>query len=111
MKDHDDIRADLEPGVPDEEARALEALGRRLQAERAVPGAVFRGELRRGLLHGEHATILRRPRRLGLLIATYATAGCALLGVAALGVAGVGPLAAEDEGTPAAQAGIVDTQR
>ena len=61
----------------------------RLAAERPVPRAGFRAEMRTQLLDS-----LRKapPRRLRLLIATYAGSGAALLVIAAVGVAGVGPL-------------------
>ena len=64
----------------------------RLEYERAVPRAAFRGELRR------HLFALRRPatppRRLGLLIAGYLGSGIALLTVTAIGLLGAGPFAA-----------------
>ena len=43
---------DLEPGVPDSERSALERTVSRLSAERPVPAAAFRGDLRRRLLAG-----------------------------------------------------------
>jgi hypothetical protein len=81
-----DIRADLEPGAPEELIRLAE----RLEDERPLPSAAFRGDLRRRLLAAE--TSHRRPARLRLLIAGYASAGCALLLIAAASVAGMGPL-------------------
>jgi hypothetical protein len=63
-----------------------------LEAERPVPRAAFRGELRRALLTRER----RKPQalpRLRLMIAAYAGSGAVLLGIAAVGVAGVGPFA------------------
>ncbi|MEA2184450.1 MAG: hypothetical protein QOK16_1016 [Solirubrobacteraceae bacterium] len=83
-----DIRSDLGPDAPDELVRLAE----RLQRERPVPAAGFRGELRRQLLAGgaRHA----RPRRLRALITGYATAGSLLLLVGALSVVGIGPLGA-----------------
>ena len=67
----------------------LEGVASRLEAERPVPRAAFRGELRRHLLG------MRRdaspPQRLRLLITAYAGTGTALLAVAAVGLAGVGP--------------------
>jgi hypothetical protein len=88
MSDQRAIRPDLEPGAPDE----LIALAERLERERPVPGAGFRGELRRHLLFGTNAR--PRPARLRLLIAGYAGAGSLLLLAAAASVAGVGPLGA-----------------
>ena len=61
-----------------------------LSAERPVPRAGFRAELRLSLLRGRAA---RRPRRLSLLIAAYTGSGSLLIVVAALGLGGVGPLA------------------
>jgi hypothetical protein len=65
----------------------------RLEAERPVPRAAFRGEARRALL----AAARRRPaapQRLRLMIAAYASSGLALLAIAAVGLAGAGPFAA-----------------
>lgn len=83
-----DIRDDLEPGAPEELIRMAE----RLDRERPVPAAAFRGALRRRLLAGgaPHA----RPARLRLLIAGYASAGSALLAIGAASAAGIGPLGA-----------------
>jgi hypothetical protein len=81
-----DIRDDLEPDATEE----LIQLAERLERERPVPAAAFRGTLRRMLLHGEPAR--SRPAQLRLLITGYVSAGAALLVVAALSVAGVGPL-------------------
>jgi hypothetical protein len=83
-----DIRADLEPGIPEELIRLAE----RLERERPVPSAAFRGALRRRLLTGK--TSHRRPARLRLLITGYATAGFALLIVGAASAGGIGPLGA-----------------
>lgn len=85
----DDIRADLEPGAPQE----LIELAERLDRERPVPSAGFRGALRRELLAGA-VSWQSRPARLRLLITGYAGAGFALLAVGAASVAGVGPLGA-----------------
>lgn len=83
-----DIRSELEPDTPEEIVRLAE----RLQRERPVPTAGFRGELRRQLLAGaaRHA----RPRRLRALIAGYATSGSLLLLAGALSAVGIGPLGA-----------------
>lgn len=70
----------------------LDAIARRLEAERPVPRAAFRGELRRQLLaSGRPRTA---PQRLRLLIGAYASGGTALLAVAAVGLAGLGPFGA-----------------
>lgn len=86
-RDHD-IRSDLEPDTPEELIR----LAQRLQQERPVPAATFRGDLRRRLLAGgrQHS----RPKRLRMLITAYATGGAALLLVGAASVVGIGPLGA-----------------
>lgn len=81
-----DIRADLEPDTPEELIRLAE----RLEQERPVPTAAFRGDLRRRLLAGELTR--SRPARLRLLIAGYASAGSALLLIGAASVVGIGPL-------------------
>ncbi|MDP2710966.1 MAG: hypothetical protein Q8O56_07085 [Solirubrobacteraceae bacterium] len=83
-----DIRADLEPDAPEELIRLAE----RLQQERPVPAAAFRGDLRRRLLSSgaQHS----RPKRLRLLICAYASTGSALLLIGAASAAGVGPLGA-----------------
>ncbi|HEX8157765.1 MAG TPA: hypothetical protein VF526_10315 [Solirubrobacteraceae bacterium] len=83
-----DIHSDLGPDAPDEIVRLAE----RLQRERPVPAAAFRGELRRQLLAG--GAVHARPRRLRALITGYATAGSLLLLVAAVSAVGGGPLAA-----------------
>lgn len=83
-----DIRADLEPGTPEELIRLAE----RLERERPVPSARFRGELSRRLLAGELAS--SPPARLRILIAGYASAGSALLLIGAASALGLGPLAA-----------------
>lgn len=83
-----DIRSDLEPGAAEELVRLAE----RLERDRAVPSAAFRGTLRRKLVAGGAA--YSRPARLRLLIASYAGAGSALLLLGAVSAAGVGPLGA-----------------
>jgi hypothetical protein len=67
-------------------------IAERLQAGRPVPGAAFRGDLRRSLLVARPSR--RLPgQRVGVLIGAYAASGAALLAIAAIGLAGVGPLA------------------
>ena len=85
-----DIRSDLEPDAPEELVRLAE----RLQRERPVPCAGFRGELRRRLEAGGARSARARPPRLRALIAGYATAGALLLLAGALSAAGSGPLGA-----------------
>jgi len=88
MNDMRDIRPDLEPGTPEE----LIVLAQRLQHERPVPSAAFRGDLRRHLLPGELA---RSPgARARLWIAGFASAGSVLLLAGAASVVGIGPLGA-----------------
>jgi hypothetical protein len=83
-----DIRSDLEPDAPEELVRLAE----RLERERPLPAAHFRGELRRHLMAGGNGRA--RPPRLLALIRGYAMSGALLLLVAALSAAGTGPLAA-----------------
>ena len=65
----------------------------RLDSERPVPRASFRGDLRRSLL-ADSRERHTRPARLRLLISAYAGSGLVLLAVAVVGLAGGGPLAA-----------------
>jgi hypothetical protein len=75
------------------EDHELTEISERLQAERPVPRAAFRGDLRRSLVVAKPSR--RAPReRVGVLIGAYAASGTALLAIAAIGLAGVGPLAA-----------------
>jgi hypothetical protein len=83
-----DIRADLEPDTPDEVVRLAE----RLEHERPVPSAAFRGGLRRRLMAGDGKR--PRPARLKMIITGYASAGSVLLLIGALSAAGTGPLGA-----------------
>ena len=69
----------------------LEHMAARLEAERPVPRAAFRGELRRSLLAGASRRQLAPPR-LRLMIAGLASSGTVLLAIAAVGLAGIGPL-------------------
>jgi hypothetical protein len=71
---------------------ALDSIAARLEAERPLPGAAFRGDTRRALL-AEAERRPAAPRRLRLVIAAFAGSGTALLAIAAIGLAGVGPLA------------------
>jgi hypothetical protein len=79
--------------LTDEEREELGLVAERLEAERPVPGAAFRGELRRAILTRLQPRTAP-PYRLRGLIAAYAGSGFLLLGIAAVGLAGVGPLAA-----------------
>lgn len=71
----------------------LDPIARRLESERPVPRATFRGDLRRRIL-AEADAHPSPPRRLELVIAAYAGSGLVLLVVAGVGLAGIGPLAA-----------------
>lgn len=82
------VRADFEPDVPD----ALLRVAARLDRERPVPRAAFRGELGRRLARAD--VVRPRPPRLRTLIAGCASAGLALLLIGAASAAGWGPLAA-----------------
>lgn len=84
-----DLGTDVAPGEPE----ALLEVADRLERERPIPDASFRGELRRGLV-SRAASHPARPHRLGALIGAYSGSGIVLLAIAVLGVAGVGPLAA-----------------
>ena len=83
------ISEELRPYVDRGEAEAFNRLGERLEAERPVPRAAFRAELK-GLLASKRARW--RPRRLGVAVASYVGSGVLVLGVAALGLTGAGPL-------------------
>ena len=89
-REHQDA---FDPGLHPQESPELLQLTERLEDERPVPRASFRGELRRQLLKAAERHVAW-PRRLRFLVSAYAGSGAALLAIAALGVAGVGPLAA-----------------
>lgn len=84
---NDDLQRDLEPHDADE----LIVMAETLRANRPVPAAGFRGELRRHLLR--HPAAAGRPARLWARIAAPIGSGGALLALAAAGVAGAGPFA------------------
>jgi hypothetical protein len=87
---------DFEPGLPPDEREALARMSARLEAERPVPAAAFRGELRRRIAGGEARRVrggALSPRRLAF---GCLAAGGALLLLAAVGLADVGPLAPSD---------------
>ena len=69
----------------------LARLANRLERERPVPAAAFRGDLRRQLINTRRATA--SPKRLWVWVSAYAGTGAALLLVAGLGVLGGGPFA------------------
>jgi hypothetical protein len=65
----------------------------RLEAERPIPDAAFRGRLRRRLFGRPDDGWRSAPARLRRQIVAYAGSGAALLAVAVIGVAGAGPFA------------------
>jgi hypothetical protein len=89
------IDDDFDPSVPSDERTPLNAIGQRLQDERPVPRAAFRGDLRRTLIAGgparQGALTMSRWR---VRVATYSGLGTLLLAVAAAGLVGVGPFSA-----------------
>lgn len=86
-----ELEQDLSPSVKGKEREALSRLAARLVADRPVPRAGLRSEIRSRLLRGGAK---QAPARLGALIAGYAAAGALLLTVAAVGLLGAGPFAA-----------------
>lgn len=86
-----ELPPDSDPGRPPDDFLDpdLRPVAERLRAERPVPRAAFRAELRAHL-----AEAPRERPRIRRLILAYGTSGFALLAVATLGVAGAGPLAA-----------------
>ena len=74
------------------EDHGLDQIAARLERERPVPRAAFRGELGRRLADRSHRQL--RSTRPRLLVTAYAGSGALLLAIAAIGLAGVGPLAA-----------------
>jgi hypothetical protein len=93
MSENRRIENDLDPSLSAGERQVLGELGRHLLANRPVPRASFRGELRR-LLAADAEPRVMRPARLRLLVALHAGSGFLLLAVAAAGRAGTGPFAA-----------------
>lgn len=83
-----DTRGDLEPAA----SHTVVRLAKRLERERPAPSVEFSDQLRRCLLEREPDAA--RTARLCVCIASYASAGGALLMIAAASAAGLGPLAA-----------------
>jgi hypothetical protein len=75
------------------EDQDITGISERLQNERPVPRAAFRGDLRRHLMVARPSRRSAR-QRVGVLIGAYAASGAVLLAIAAIGLAGVGPLSA-----------------
>jgi hypothetical protein len=82
---------DLDPSLSPREKAALESMALRLDDERPLPAAAFRGDLRRRLERATDGSLLasRTRRRLAL---GYVATGALLLALATAGLAGVGPL-------------------
>ena len=74
-----------------DEGAGMSELEARLQRERPVPSAAFRGKLRQRLFASQRSGIERGRAR--ILALAYAGCGSGLLAIAALGVGGVGPFA------------------
>lgn len=92
MKPEDEDRfGDLGPELGSDRSALLEVADR-LERERPVPKASFRGNLRRSLVATRAPAT--RPRHLRLLIAGYAGSGLLLLALAVAGLGGSGPFAA-----------------
>jgi hypothetical protein len=88
------ISEELRPYIDRGEAEGIDRTAERLAAERPIPRAQFRADLRAHLLElSGRAPAQWRPRRLGRLVAAYVGSGAVLLAVAAIGLAGAGPLA------------------
>lgn len=89
---------DFGPDLPAEERESLTRMAARLESERPVPGAAFRGDLRRELVAGESRHTAPRFGFAGtrrLAFSSLAT-GAAMLLLAAVGLADLGPLAPSD---------------
>jgi len=93
--DLDRLSRDLGESLEPDDAQALALVAARLDVERPVPAAGFRGRLGRQLARPGSDLGRSRPPRLAALVAGWAALGVALLAVAALGLAGAGPLAAQ----------------
>jgi hypothetical protein len=81
---------DFEPSVPPEERTRLVEIADRLERDRPLPRATFRGNLRR-LLTGPQSHGIQRSGHWRVLVATYSGLGAFLLAVAGIGLAGAGP--------------------
>ncbi|MBA2504535.1 MAG: hypothetical protein H0V29_01160 [Thermoleophilaceae bacterium] len=82
----------------------LVSIAERLERERPVPTAAFRGELRRSLGSAADGAAGRRPASLWPRVGALAAVGAALLAMATAGLAGTGPLAPSEAGKAAAVA-------
>lgn len=84
---------DLPPDLDPSEAGALAIVGDHLRHGRPVPGAAFRGDLRRLLIAGAAEPAPRAPAHLWAWAGASWAGGLALMAFAVLSVAGSGPLA------------------
>jgi hypothetical protein len=86
---------DLDNSVKRAERDEIAHVASRLETERPVPSAGFRGQLRRTLATAERSGLLRGAARRRVAYGSLVT-GAALLAVAAAGLASVGPLSPSD---------------
>ena len=86
---------DIEGGVTADERAALASIAERIERDRPVPAARFRGDLRRRLEGSERGTPALARRRLAL---SYLIGGAGMLALAAIGLVGLGPLAPDAAG-------------
>jgi hypothetical protein len=88
------FRADLEPGVDDDERARLWSIADALIGGRPYPSAAFRGALRQRLaaLRGTSGA-RQRPHLLWARVASLAVPGVVLLCLVAIGVGHAGPFA------------------
>jgi hypothetical protein len=86
---------DIEAGVIADERAALASIAERIERDRPVPAASFRGDLRRRLKGSASAMPALRRRRLALCCLI---GGAGMLGLAAIGLTGLGPLAPDVAG-------------
>ncbi len=86
------IWAELRPYVDRGEMAEIDALGDHLEADKPIPRAGFRAQLRARLIELRDSAPIR-PARFKVMVGAYGAAGILMLAVAALGIAGSGPLA------------------
>ena len=86
---------DFDPSVSPQERERLAEFADRLEKERPLPRAAFRGDLRRLLTTGRRGdSVLVKASRWRVLVGAYSGLGALLLAVAALGLVGAGPFGA-----------------
>ena len=86
---------DIEAGVMADERAMLESIAARIERERPLPAAAFRGDLRRRLDGSARGVPARRQRQFALC---YLIGGVGMLALAAIGLTGLGPLAPDAAG-------------